>query len=106
MRQLYDFHWAIEEREHAQYNSYVLVGSKGMALAYPIIALKFPEECYTRDEALLNATVAASAPYMLRLLVPLASSLEFRADEDFAIRAWRQEILKEIAEATGEIRRS
>ncbi|MEX2127503.1 MAG: hypothetical protein WD871_04600 [Xanthobacteraceae bacterium] len=106
MQPLYDFHWRVEERSFPEYNAFVLLGSKGMALAYPTIPLRFPEENYSREEALLNATVAANAPYMLQLLETLASYMEVDARDDPTVKGWRDKILDEIAVATGEQQRA
>ena len=103
MADLFDFNsWSIDERTHDQYNYFVLLGSKGMVHAYPTVSLKFPEACYSKEEALANATVASHAPRMLRTLEEVADQLGYWADEDNAIKSLREKVLNEIAVAKGE----
>ena len=106
MPQLHDLAWQVTEQEREQYNAFDLKGSKGIVNWYPTIELKFPEEFYSREEALLNATVAASAPSMLRLLEQLEEVFEKRLLDWQEMSRWKKRIRKEIAEAKGEIERT
>ena len=106
MLEPYDFSWSINERQAPEYKAFDLVGEKGVVNWYPTVKLNHPEDFYTQEEALLSATVASNAPYMLRLLRKLAHQMEMEAAENRLVKIWREEILKEISEATGEVRRT
>lgn len=79
---IWDHSWKFEERETAQYRHFVLLGSKGLTQAFPTTPLKHPEDCYSREEALANAALAAKAPEMLRLLQSVERSLKVLSADD------------------------
>jgi hypothetical protein len=106
MTRLYDWTWSIEERAERQYNQFMIFGSKGMVLAYPTVRPPLTASFYTRDEAALNATVAAHAPEMLRALENLAIEMNLLADEDVLVNSWRETVLAVVAIAKGEVVRA
>jgi hypothetical protein len=102
MAQLYDWNWSVEERNERQYNHFVLLGGKGFVLAYPTVKLSQPANLYTKEEAVLNATVASHAPQLLRALENIAMEMSLLADEDIIVRSWRNTLLSAVAVAKGE----
>ena len=102
MARLYDWNWCVEERIEKQYNYFVLLGSKGMVLAYPTVKVAQPNNFYTKEQAVLNATVASQAPELLRAVENIAMEMSLLADEDPIVKSWRQTLLTAVAMAKGE----
>jgi hypothetical protein len=57
-----DYSWAFEERTAQQYNHFILLGAKGMVLAYPTIPMRHPEDYYSEDQALNASAQRSSMP--------------------------------------------
>ena len=91
-----DYSWQFEERRSQQYNHFILVGSKGMVLAYPTIPMKHPEDYYTEDQAVTHAKLAAKAPSMYRCLQLVAQRLEVLSVDDFAAKHLLEEVREEL----------
>jgi len=91
-----DYSWQFEERRSQQYNHFILVGSKGMVLAYPTIPMKHPEDYYTEDQAVTHARLAANAPSMYRCLQLVAQRLEVLSVDDFAAKHLLEEVREEL----------
>ena len=91
-----DYSWQFEERRSQQYNHFILVGSKGMVLAYPTIPMKHPEDYYTGDQAVTHAKLAAKAPSMYRCLHVVAQRLEVLSVDDFAAKHLLEEVREEL----------
>jgi hypothetical protein len=81
-----DYTWTFEERTAQQYNHFILLGAKGMVLAYPTIPMRHPEDYYSEGQALTHAKLAANAPSMYRCLQLVASRLETLSVDDFAAK--------------------
>lgn len=91
-----DYSWQFQERTSQQYSHFVLVGSKGMVLAYPTIPMKHPEDYYTEDQAVIHAKLAANAPSMYRCLQLVAQRLEVLSVENFAAQHLFEEVREEL----------
>jgi hypothetical protein len=91
-----DYTWTLEERTAPQYNHFVLLGSKGMILAYPTIPMRHPEDYYSEDQALTHAKLAANAPRMYRRLQLVAKRLEILSVDDYAAKHLLEEIRDEL----------
>ena len=91
-----DYTWTFEERTAQQYNHFVLVGSKGMVLAYPTIPMRHPEDYYSEGQALTHAKLAANAPSMYRCLQLVAKRLEIVGVDNFAAKHLLKEVRDEL----------
>jgi hypothetical protein len=97
-----DYTWTFEERTAQQYNHFILLGSKGMVLAYPTIPMRHPEDYYSEDQATTHAKLAANAPRMYRCLQSVVKRLEtLSADDDFVAKQLLAEVRLEIVKITG-----
>jgi hypothetical protein len=97
-----DYTWTFEERTAQQYNHFILLGSKGMVLAYPTIRMRHPEDYYSEDQATTHAKLAANAPRMYRCLQSVVKRLEIlSAGDDFGAKQLLAEVRLEIVKITG-----
>jgi hypothetical protein len=97
-----DYTWTFEERTAQRYNHFILLGSKGMVLAYPTTPMRHPEDYYSEDQATTHAKLAANAPRMYRCLQSVVKRLEIlSADDDFVAKQLLAEVRLEIVKITG-----
>ena len=96
LMKLDDYTWQFEQRTAKNFNHLILVGSKGMVLAYPTIPVKHPEDYYSEDQVLTHVKLAANAPSMYRCLQLVAQRLEVLSHESFPATHLLEEVRDEL----------
>lgn len=95
---IHDHNWQVEERDAKEGRQFVLMGGKGQIFAFPTAHLNAPDEFYSREDALANASLAANAPRLLRFLELIARRLHVLGVDDPLLVKWAKEIEAEIAD--------
>jgi hypothetical protein len=96
LMKLDDYTWQFEQRTAKNFNHLILVGSKGMVLAYPTIPVKHPEDYYSEDQVLTHVKLAANAPSMYRCLQLVAQRLEVLSHDSFPATHLLEEVRDEL----------
>jgi hypothetical protein len=100
--QLEDWNWTFEERTEIQFKHFVMLGAKGMVLAYPTIRPNDSDDFYSKEQVQDHVRLASNAPRMYRCLQSVAKRLEILGIDDVGARALLQEVREELQVVEGQ----